>query len=132
MSHGREPTMMPDWRSNRVYLSSLLSRLQPRLWKGLTEQFARYRIDYRLEPDAPQIWVRDFLPVQVEENAFVAFRYQPDYLRGGYEDLLPPESVSRFVAELGELRSSAIRLDGGNVIGSTTRAVLTEKVYQAN
>ncbi|MBW3595720.1 MAG: agmatine deiminase family protein [Planctomycetes bacterium] len=57
------------------------------------------------------IWVRDFLPVQVENSRFIKFAYRPDYLRG-YPHLITGDEVLPHVGHLGEIDSSDLVVDG--------------------
>ena len=80
--------MIPDDRTNIVYVSDLLDTSHPALASALTAILEARRIPVRRIAGAKQIWCRDFLPIQIDLGEFVRFRYAPDYLRG-YEHLLP-------------------------------------------
>jgi hypothetical protein len=71
------------------------------------------------------------MPVQVDRTTYVKFTYRPDYLRG-YEHLITGEDVCRQFAFLDGLQNSDIRLDGGNVVASGRRVILTEKGFREN
>jgi agmatine deiminase len=71
------------------------------------------------------------MPVQVAEDDFVLFRYRPDYLRDDEGSVTPDEARS-WTPPGGGLRTCDINLDGGNVVVSSTRVVLTDKVYKEN
>ncbi|MEM6784467.1 MAG: agmatine deiminase family protein [Bacteroidota bacterium] len=94
----------------------------------------RRRIPERrvLTADVPDIWARDFAPVQTRAGLF-KFRYVPSYL---------PRRDARHIEEAFEgwldtvgVRTEAVDLvvDGGNVCyNSTDSAVLTERVLVEN
>ena len=67
--------------NNIVYFSSLLPERCPKTFKGLEEVLSRYGVEYRLLEGAKDIWVRDFMPIQVVPHVFELFRYNPDYLQ---------------------------------------------------
>jgi hypothetical protein len=45
---------------------------------------------------AEDIWLRDFLPIQIADGSFVKFRYEPDYLQG-YEQMRTDERICRSI-----------------------------------
>ena len=51
-------------------------------WSELSAALARQQVDYALLPNTKDIWMRDFMPIQCTTDHFVAYRYEPDYLRG--------------------------------------------------
>ena len=124
--------MIPDWKTNRVYFSSLMPGRYPKLWEQLSEILRRHGIPTRLIQETRDIWAKDYCPVQVEPEQFVRFRYYPDYLRDGGKHLVTPGTVSRQFEDLGTCRRSTIVLDGGNVVVAKHRVILTEKIYREN
>ena len=80
---------------------------------------------------------RDYMPVQVDRTEFIRFRFHPDYL------LKDPEKIqyvsdteeilrkNRFMTSF-RIRRSEIILDGGNVIRSKKRVIVTDKVCSDN
>ena len=71
--------MVPDWLANRIYFSDLLVRKHDLLWEHLARLLDSNGIDYGLLAGTRDIWVRDYMPVQVADDDFVMFRYEPDY-----------------------------------------------------
>jgi agmatine deiminase len=123
--------MIPDWQTDFVSFSDLLPARHPALWEKLLRILDRGGIGCRLLPHTRDIWVRDFMPVQVAAEDFVLFRYRPDYLQG-HDHLITPDTIRAMATPGGRLRSCAINLDGGNVVGSDNRAILTDKVLKEN
>jgi agmatine deiminase len=70
------------------------------------------------------------MPVQVDEDAFCQFVYDPDYLRGYGHLKTPPESCR--VPAVGSCRSVKLVLDGGNVVPARHKVILTDKVFEEN
>jgi agmatine deiminase len=122
--------MVPDWETNQVYFSDLLPARHPALWSQLLAILGESGVGHCLVEGTRDIWVRDFMPVQVADNDFVLFRYEPDYLCG-HEDLVTPDEVRRAVTPTA-LRTSDINLDGGNVVAAGGRVILTDKLYREN
>jgi agmatine deiminase len=124
--------MIPDWQSNFVYFSRLFSSRHRALWKQLAEILREHGIPFGLLAKTRDIWARDYCPVQVQSKRFVKFRYCPDYLRGRHACLITHDDVYKQVEDLGEFQTPEIILDGGNVVGGTNKAILTDKVFQEN
>lgn len=124
--------MIPDWQANRVYLSGLFPARHPQLWEAMTATFEKHHIDCQLSEGTKDIWCRDYLPIQIGKESFVKFRYEPDYLRDGHEHLISGNDICRSISHLGTIEFSEINLDGGNVVASTNKVILTDKVFREN
>lgn len=90
-------------------------------------------VDYQLIDGTRDIWLRDFMPVQIRDGSFVSFRYEPSYL--GNE----PELQTNFKIDLSSQFSisviySDINLDSGNVVLSPSKekAVISDRVFAEN
>jgi agmatine deiminase len=123
--------MIPDWQTNSVYFSDRLPGRYRKLWEGLVRVLDRAGVGHRRLEGTCDIWARDYMPVQVAEDGFVLFRYGPSYLRSR-PDLVTPDEARRTVPPGNHLRTSDINLDGGNVVASSTRVILTAQVYWEN
>lgn len=70
------------------------------------------------------------MPVQCAPDCYVAYRYEPDYLRGqsqyitNWKHVIAPSSISYV--------NSGLILDGGNIIPCGNKVILTEKVFSEN
>lgn len=93
------------------------------------------------------IWMRDYMPIQIDEKTFVTYLYKPDYLsnpeRGKYitdlfynKDSLSkiPESnrCKELYGDYVEIRECNLILDGGNVVVCGDKIILTDKVFYEN
>lgn len=123
--------MIPDWEHNCVYLADLLRDRHPSVFNGLQDILSSHGIQVRLLSRVRDIWARDYCPTQVLPKTFVKFRYDPDYLRDDSE-LRTGDEVLDSLRDLGCCSCSSITLDGGNVVGSKTKAVVTDKIYREN
>jgi agmatine deiminase len=122
--------MIADWNTDTAVFADLLPQQFPRLWDRLSELLREHAEQIHLLPGCRDIWVRDFLPVQMGEGDLVQFRYQPDYLTG-FEHLRTPEEVCDGLPFLSNRRSDLV-LDGGNVVTSGPVVILTDKIYRDN
>ena len=73
--------MITDNQTNKIYFSPALERDCPRLWesihKALTERKIRHGI---LMKEPMYFWCRDYMPIQIAEDNYVAYHFRPDYL----------------------------------------------------
>lgn len=79
---------------------------------------------------AKDIWLRDFMPIQVGEHKFVQYRYAPDYLREYPHLRTDPGPICEALGL--ETIKTDIILDGGNVILSDKILMMTDKVVLEN
>lgn len=118
-----------------LYLSSLLQTtpIYQAAADRLSAALVSHQIPFRFLTGAKDIWLRDFMPVQIRDGTFVSFRYDPGYLQNtpelktDYEkDIAPQLSLSA--------TCSSINLDGGNVVFSPSRArvVISDRVLREN
>lgn len=120
--------MIPDWETNHLFLSDRLENQFPALFASLRSVLNGVPIE--IIPGTSDIWCRDYMPIQLAENSFCQFMYQPDYLREFQHLITPPERCR--LSFMKHCRREAIVLDGGNVVASRTRVILTEKIYKEN
>jgi len=123
--------MIADRHTNCVYLAAMLEGCHPKVFKGLWKTLTTYGLQVRCLTDVRDVWVRDYAPIQVSARALVKFRYTPDYL-SGHEHLITGEDVVEAFRDLGRCHRSEIILDGGNIVGCRSKAILTDKVYKEN
>lgn len=121
-------TMIPDWETNHLLLSDRLENEFPALVASLRSVMTGLTID--IIPGTSDIWCRDYMPIQINGDRFCQFRYTPDYLRE-YQHLITPPDRCR-LPFMQDYRQEPIVLDGGNVLASRTRVILTEKIYKEN
>ena len=131
--------MITDNLTTAVFFSSLLPKKCPILNAHLVDTLQKHRVQYALLSGTKDIWCRDFMPIQIDENHFVFYKYTPDYLQDeiGLRIQTNPEDV--FQTESNNLRhllpqSSTIDLvlDGGNVVKRGNKIVMTDKVFVEN
>lgn len=118
-----------------LYLSSLLQTtpIYQAAADRLSAALASQQIPFRFLTGTKDIWLRDFMPVQIRDGTFVSFRYDPGYLQDtpelktDYEkDIAPQLSLAATY--------SSINLDGGNVVFSPSReqVVISDRVLGEN
>lgn len=153
--------MITDPLTNTVYFSSLLPEKCPVLNAHIVDALRKRDIPFTYLKGTKDIWCRDFMPIQIEKDRFVFYRYTPDYLQDkrGLTLQTNPELV--FQEESNELlrllpmsMEEEIRLDGlspisishpvfhrfelelvmdgGNVVKCGNKVVMTDKVFEEN
>ena len=120
--------MIAEWDTNTLFVSDLLEKKYPALVAPLRAILIGVPIE--IIPGTADIWCRDYMPVQIDQDRFCQFVYAPDYLRG-HEQLITPPDKCRLPFML-DNRQEPLVLDGGNVVASRTKVILTEKVYKEN
>lgn len=76
--------MVLDSQTNIVYLAEGLMFYHPLVTEPMSK-FYTDDIEFRWLPRTKKmenIRVRDYMPIQLEKNLFLQYRYDPDYLKG--------------------------------------------------
>jgi len=120
--------MIPDWETNHLFLSDRLESRFPGVFADLRTLLNGVTIS--IIHGTSDIWCRDYMPIQLAENSFCQFIYAPDYLREYPHLTTPPQKCQ--LAFMGDYRKEAIILDGGNVVASRKKVILTEKIFTEN
>lgn len=118
--------------SNLVCFSDLLqtdvrfSNACLRIIKILDNQ----NIQYKFLSSTKDIWCRDYMPVQLEIDRFLQFRYEPSYLK----DFPELQSDTKAVCTTNGMnpKISKINLDGGNLVNWSDRAIVTNRIFHEN
>jgi agmatine deiminase len=118
--------MTPDWDATHLFLADRLQVDEPALFAGLMSLFPTTQVVVGTH----DIWCRDFMPVETGPGKFRQFDYHPEYLRG-YEDCITPPETCR-LPFMTDYRQVPIVLEGGNVVASRGRVLLTDKIFKAN
>lgn len=124
--------MITDSQTNIVYLSSLLPRQHPKFWEELKSILERHSIKYKCIANTRDIWCRDYMPVQITKNEFVRFKFFPDYyLDHEHVRYLTIQDEIEY-SKIGNINDVDLIVDGGNIVNSSNKAFMTEKVLIVN
>ena len=122
-----------DTMTNYVYISDKLKEFYPRTYARLTKLFNEMDIEWGEIEGTKDIWIRDYMPIQISDNQFVVYNYNPDYLKAsGDKYLTDSYLISTNILHHGQLIDCGITLDGGNIVTCAGHRVLTDKVFQEN
>ena len=125
--------MITDQETNIVYFSQKLKELYLIDYETITSVLNdnNIKVGENLK-STKDIWARDYMPIQVDVNHFIRYNYNPDYLREKkYDD---KRSDTQVVCDSNDLKTTYLDLiiDGGNVIKSKNKVILTDKIYTEN
>ena len=134
--------IIPEKDKTNVIFSSLFISHYPELYKQLSDIMWNYHKGYGAVCHTKDYWVRDFMPVQVDEDVFVKFIFYPDYLQDKKKYLTDVDKVIKHCpfAQEYKIVNLPIILDGGNLVfcirydglDETAFVVMTEKVLAEN
>ena len=127
---------------SKVILSSLLERHYPQLKLELWDIIGSYHKGMGVVCHTKDFWARDYMPIQVDENVFIKFVYNPDYLQNQKKYITDVDKVIEYCpfAQEYEIVNIPLVVDGGNMVfckgekkGTETHyVVMTEKVFSEN
>ena len=119
--------------------SSLFFRHYPAIEEQLHGIMRSYHKGVRMVCHTKDYWVRDFMPIQVDEDVFVKFIFNPDYLQDRKKYITDVDKVIKNCpfAQKYKIVNIPIILDGGNLVfckgyEGTAYVVMTEKVLAEN
>lgn len=124
--------MIKGKETNIVFLSKLLqtdNRFENTCVQ-LIQILNKHNITYEFLNSTKDIWCRDYMPIQVEKEQLVQFRYEPSYLK----DELHLQSDPRIVCKANRINPqfSEINLDGGNVVNWGDKAIISDRIFDEN
>lgn len=124
--------MIAGKNTNLVYFSNILQTDYrfPMARSRIIYILDKYGIKYQFLHSTKDIWCRDYMPIQVDLNKFVQFKYEPSYL----EEDLEHQSDTKTVCKDNNInpKFSKINLDGGNLVNWTDRAIVTDRIFREN
>ena len=125
--------MIPDHQTNFLYLSDILPTEHPEFFNRFEAILKDCGIPFAFLPDTKDIWAVDYMPIQTQENEFIQFRYEPDYLMDTPENKATISNVDAICKGVGiKPIKSNVNLDGGNVTRWNDSVILCEKVFFEN
>lgn len=135
--------VVTELEKTKVIFSSLLCRHYPELYSQLSDILWDYFRGIGCVFNTKDYWVRDFMPIQMDENVFVKFIFNPDYLQNEKKYITDVDKVidsCPFVRDFMFVNVPLV-MDGGNMVfckgrsnfpGTDDYLVMTEKVLAEN
>ncbi len=128
--------MITDKEINLVYLADSLMRKETEPYRAffleLMGIFNECNVKFSILPMTRNIWARDFMPIQVSDDHFAQFVYNPDYMQSATQqkNLSDVDDICRRINIVTE--KSKLKVDGGNVVRSSNRVIMCNKVFDEN
>lgn len=126
--------MITDFETDFIYFSELLKTKKEFISTcySIAEILNFFEVKYGFLSDTNDIWTRDYMPIQISDNHFIEYRYDPDYLQAKkYRCLKTYSDLVCDSINLSTVKSDII-LDGGNVVKSSNCVILTDKIIEEN
>jgi agmatine deiminase len=124
--------MICDKETNTLYLSDCLQTKQPVFFQRFTSLLEQQGIVPKFIPQTRDIWAVDFMPVQLSEDNFVQFVYNPDYLQAKkWVKTIPDMDLICQEMGINPIKSDIV-IDGGNVVKSRSKVILCDKIFKEN
>lgn len=124
--------MISDKQTNKVFLSKGLMHYG-KVLERILAKLSGWNIETQFLPLAvskKHIWARDYMPIQLEKDKFLLYRYTPDYLKG-FEDFIPDYPSICKNLQLNCVTTDIV-LDGGNVVKCGDKVIMTDKIIKEN
>ena len=122
-----------DASTNFVYISDKLKEFYPGTYARLTRLFDEMDIEWVEVKGTKDIWIRDYMPIQISDDHFLVYLYDPDYLKEtGTKFLTDSKTIFKSVLHHSYCGDIRIKLDGGNFVVCGDHVVLTDKVFREN
>ena len=122
--------MIPDSKTNFLYLAGCLPELFPEFYDRFKKVLTESSINFELLPNTKDVWVRDYMPVQIGVNDFVQFVYDPDYLKPKEYMHLKSNPDEICTAIQINPRKSKLVIDGGNVNRTSDKVIMCDKLFK--
>lgn len=116
-----------------VFLSSWLKKTCPDFFCRFTSLLDKLLIEWQFLPKTNDIWCRDFMPLALDDNRYLLYRYYPDYLLRRDADKYYITDGAK-VCEAINLPCDQTNLviDGGNMVRAGDYLIMTEKILFEN
>ncbi len=124
--------MIKEMETDFVYFPDLLTSNDKftGVYKKIAKILDKHNIRHGLLKNTGNIWCRDFMPVQLDIDEFVQFRYEPSYLKGYMEFNTSPQDVCA-TNNINPVFSQ-INLDGGNIVNWSDKAIISSRIFKEN
>ncbi len=125
--------LITDKETNFVYLSEWTKTDFPEITKKLIGFFEKAGIGYGFLKHTDDYYCRDYMPVQVARDKFVQFVFNPvSYFKPKELKYISNPVKIQINNNLPQPVYSRLILDGGNVVKSDTKVIITDKVIRDN
>lgn len=119
--------------NKKIFFAEAFIIRYPLLYKCLTNKLVKHNIARGILQTPKDIWIRDFMPIVLDDGRLLQYKYNPDYLRECPTycvTITNPEEPTR---ELNlKTEKIDIVIDGGNIVKYKDTIIMTDKVFSEN
>jgi agmatine deiminase len=124
--------MIADFQTNFLYLADTLPIKYSNFYKKFETLLKENKIRFDLLPNTKDVWAVDYMPIQIEQNKFIRFRYNPSYLQSK-KYLKTISNTDEICNQINiETIKSEIIIDGGNVTKYSNIVIMTDRIFIDN
>lgn len=122
---------------NTIYFSRKLKDQFPHIAREIETKLKEEGVKPKWLDQTNDIWVRDYMPLQMNDTYFIHYTYYPDYLMRSLEDRASITNPIRLeqkllICEGKVVVNIPLILDGGNAVITDRHVIMTEKVLAEN
>lgn len=122
---------------NTIYFSRKLKDQFPHIAREIETKLKEEDVKPKWLDQTNDIWVRDYMPLQMNDTYFIHYTYYPDYLMRSLEDRASITNPIRLeqkllICEGKVVVNLPLILDGGNAVITDRHVIMTEKVLAEN
>ena len=122
---------------NTIYFSRKLKDQFPHIAREIETKLEEEGVKPKWLDQTNDIWVRDYMPLQMNDTYFIHYTYYPDYLMRSLEDRASITNPIRLeqkllICEGKVVVNLPLILDGGNAVITDHHVIMTEKVLAEN
>ncbi|MCD8296634.1 MAG: agmatine deiminase family protein, partial [Prevotella sp.] len=130
-----------DEQTNKVYFSKKIREKNreeisvgyPTVFKRVVNALDSMNVPWGWLEHTKDFWCRDYMPIQLEKNKFIQYRYHPNYLINDDKYTETITDPTETLESLGiETIKTDIIIDGGNVIKCKDCIIMVDKVFSEN
>ena len=124
--------MITDFETNFLWLADSLPKKSPNFYKRLEKLLIENKVEFNLLPGTKDIWAVDYMPIQICKDKLIQFIYHPDYLQSKkwQKTISDTDAICKSINV--KPNKSEIIVDGGNVIRTSDKVIMCEKVFIEN
>lgn len=138
---------MDETNMVKVHFSGQLTEKDSHCLSAIKKALGEYKIPFETICGTADIWARDYMPIQIGPNTFVAYIYKPDYLCNKTDEkfitkqFYTEKSINKIPKDKRcdvlyqnciEIVNCDLILDGRNIVVCGDRIILTDKVFIEN
>ena len=117
---------------NKLYLSALLKDGHAGFIRRFERILQEQQIEFQYLENTLDIWCRDYMPVQLDRDNLMQFRYDPCYLKYKKYRATKTIGTEALPEEVGFADECDIVLDGGNVVSCGEKVIVSEVIFRDN